>query len=77
MPINKQEINEFSYQTLVDEIKDIIQQLEQDNIPLESALKLFEAGMQKTKQADNFINDIKSRVIKLVEENKVKDFSTE
>ncbi len=64
----------LSFEILMENIKKIVKEMEEENLEIDKAIKLFEDGVKYTTLADKKINDIKNKVIKIVRDNKMDDF---
>ncbi|AGM25105.1 exodeoxyribonuclease VII small subunit [Spiroplasma chrysopicola] len=64
-----------SFEEILDELKTVVSELENNQLPLDLAIANFEKGINLTKQAEQQLQDIKSKVTKIVQDNKISDFS--
>ena len=51
------------------ELEQLVERMEQGNLPLEESLKLFERGIQLTRTCQNALKDAEQKVRILLEEN--------
>jgi exodeoxyribonuclease VII small subunit len=51
------------------ELEQLVERMEQGNLPLEESLKLFERGVQLTRSCQKALKDAEQKVQVLVEEN--------
>lgn len=66
-------VDEKSFEKLIEEIKETVKKIENENIDLNDALKLFEEGITLISNADKQLKNIKSRVLKIIQDNKMTD----
>ncbi|AGM26165.1 putative exodeoxyribonuclease vII small subunit protein [Spiroplasma syrphidicola EA-1] len=64
-----------SFEEILDELKTVVSELENNQLPLDLAIANFEKGINLTKQAEQQLQDIKNKVTKIVQDNKISDFS--
>ncbi|HXT48105.1 MAG TPA: exodeoxyribonuclease VII small subunit [Gemmatimonadaceae bacterium] len=59
----------MSYETDLARIEDIVEELEQSEIPLDDALRLFEEGVERLRTAQAALMQAEARVRKLIEDS--------
>jgi exodeoxyribonuclease VII small subunit len=59
----------MSYETDLARIEDIVEELEQSEIPLDDALRLFEEGVERLRTAQTALMQAEARVRKLIEDS--------
>lgn len=57
------------FEESIAELEQLVERMEQGNIPLEEALKLFERGVQLTRTCQNALKEAEQKVRVLLEEN--------
>lgn len=57
-------------ENILNNIKNIIKDLEKEDIGIDEAVKLFEEGTKYIKTAELKINNIKEKVVKIINDNK-------
>ncbi|MDG2060261.1 MAG: exodeoxyribonuclease VII small subunit [SAR86 cluster bacterium] len=58
-----------NFETALDELEDIVDQLESGDLSLEESLKSFEKGIKLTRQCQKQLSEAELKVQKLIEEN--------
>ncbi|AHF57670.1 MULTISPECIES: exodeoxyribonuclease VII small subunit [Spiroplasma] len=66
-----------SFEDILTELKNIVNELEKNELPIDQAINAFETGIQLTKQAEIKLQDIKDKVTKIVNDNKTTDFKVD
>ncbi|AHF60955.1 hypothetical protein P344_03105 [Spiroplasma mirum ATCC 29335] len=66
-----------SFEDILTELKNIVNELEKNELSIDQAINAFEAGIQLTKQAEIKLQDIKDKVTKIVNDNKTTDFKVD
>lgn len=59
----------FQFETALERLNQLVEQMEQGNISLEDSLKCFEQGIKLTRQCQQALNAAEQKVQKLVNEN--------
>lgn len=62
---------EKTYETAVTELEQILNQLENNELPLEEAIKQFESGVALIKHCQAILDNTEQKIKGLSEENKV------
>ncbi|WP_017306446.1 exodeoxyribonuclease VII small subunit [Spirulina subsalsa] len=60
-------MSEWNYETTVQEIETIIQQIESGYLPLEGIFEQFEEAVQQLKKCENFLSQGQERMTLLIE----------
>ena len=63
------EKNELSFEKAIEQLETIVKQLENDEIPLEKAIKLYEEGMNLTKACDDILEKAQEKITYILNEN--------
>ena len=66
-----------SFEDILTELKNIVNELEKNELSIDQAINAFETGIQLTKQAEIKLQDIKDKVTKIVNDNKTTDFKVD
>ena len=59
----------FQFEESLAELEQLVERMEQGNLPLEESLKLFERGVQLTRSCQKALKDAEQKVQVLLEEN--------
>ena len=59
----------FHFEESLAELEQLVERMEQGNLPLEESLKLFERGVQLTRACQKALKDAEQKVQILLEEN--------
>lgn len=73
--MDEKTVEKKSLEDLFEELEDIITKLEGDDLPLETAFSLYEAGVRLTGLCEKEIDTIEKKVLKLSEEGGTDEFS--
>lgn len=71
---------ELSFEELMVKLEDITNKLENEKLSLDESVKLFEEGMEISKECNNKLEDAEKKITILINENneiKEEDFNTE
>lgn len=71
---------ELNFEELMIKLEDITNKLENEKLSLDESVKLFEEGMEISKQCNNKLEDAEKKITILINENneiKEEDFNTE
>lgn len=71
---------ELSFEELMVKLEDITNKLENEKLSLDDSVKLFEEGMQISKECNTKLEDAEKKITILINENndiKEEDFNTE
>lgn len=71
----KQEDEELSLEQNFARMEEILEQLSEDDIPLEKAFTLYSEGMQVLKNCNGQIDRVEKKVMKLNEEGELEELS--
>ncbi len=69
--------NNKSFEQILEQLKQIVNDLENNQLPLDQAIDAFETGIKLTKLAENKLQDIKNKVTKIVKDNNPNDFKVD
>ncbi len=64
-----EEIEQMSFETALDQLEIIVEQLESGNVPLEKAINLFQDGMKLAKKCHIQLEDIEQKIEVLIEQD--------
>jgi exodeoxyribonuclease VII small subunit len=65
------------FETSLNRLEEIVQKLEEGELPLEESLKAFEEGMTLVKACEKRLNEAQKKVEVLMKDGKTKDFEVE
>ncbi len=71
---------ELNFEELMIKLEDITNRLENEKLSLDESVKLFEEGMEISKECNNKLEDAEKKITILINENneiKEEDFNTE
>lgn len=71
---------ELNFEELMTKLEEITNKLENEKLSLDDSVKLFEEGMQISKECNNKLEDAEKKITILINENneiKEEDFNTE
>ncbi len=60
---------EMNFEESLTELENIVEQLENGQLPLDESLLLFDKGIKLVKECDTILKNTKQKVEKLIEEN--------
>ncbi|WHQ36507.1 exodeoxyribonuclease VII small subunit [Spiroplasma sp. SV19] len=66
-----------SFEQVLEQLKQIVNDLENNQLPLDQAIDAFETGIKLTKLAEAKLQDIKDKVTKIVKDNNPTDFKVD
>lgn len=66
-----------SFEQVLEQLKQIVNDLENNQLPLDQAIDAFEIGIKLTKLAETKLQDIKDKVTKIVKDNNTTDFKVD
>ena len=69
--------NNKSFEQILEQLKQIVNDLENNQLPLDQAIVSFETGIKLTKVAETKLQDIKDKVTKIVKDNNATDFKVD
>ena len=58
-----------TFETQLQELNQIIEQMEQDDVGLEQSLKLYEQGVKLTRSCQKVIEDAENKIQQLMDQN--------
>lgn len=64
--MNKKEVN---FEELIEKLEDITNKLEKEQLSLDESVKLFEEGMQISKECNSKLEDAEKRITILINQN--------
>lgn len=67
----------MTYEKAIARLEEIIQQLENNEIPLEDSISLFQEGIELSKYCDHKLKNIQEKVAQIYEDGQLKEFETE
>lgn len=73
----KKMTNNKSFEQVLEQLKQIVNDLENNQLPLDQAIDAFETGIKLTKLAETKLQDIKDKVTKMVKDNNTTDFKVD
>jgi exodeoxyribonuclease VII small subunit len=65
------------FETSLQRLEELVQKLEDGDLPLEESLKVFEEGMSLVKTCEKRLNEAQKKVEILMKDGKTKDFEVE
>lgn len=60
---------DLPFEEAMKRLEEVVQQLEQGNVPLEEAIRLYQEGMELSRYCGQKLDAIESKVTQLIEEN--------
>ena len=60
---------EENFETLMNQLEDIVKELESDDLDLDTSVSKFEKGMELSKKCSKILNDAEKRISVLVKNN--------
>lgn len=66
--------NNKSFEQILEQLKQVVNDLENNELPLDKAIDAFETGIKLTKLAEIKLQYIKNKVTQIVKDNKATDF---
>jgi len=70
-------MEDMTYEKAIKRLEDIIEQLENNEIPLEDSISLFQEGIQLSQYCDKKLKTIQAQVAQIYENGHLKDFQGE
>ena len=67
----------ISYEKAISRLEEIVSQLENNEIPLEDSVALFQEGIELSQYCDQKLKNIQEKVAQIYEDGKLKEFNTE
>ncbi|MCD7839961.1 MAG: exodeoxyribonuclease VII small subunit [Erysipelotrichaceae bacterium] len=67
----------MNYEKAIKRLEEIVEKLENNEIPLEDSISLFQEGIQLSQYCDNKLKTIQSQVAQIYENGQLKDFQSE
>ena len=64
----------LTYEEALKQLEDIVQKLENNEIPLEESIALFQEGITLSKYCDDKLKNIQAKVAQIYENGELKDF---
>lgn len=62
-------IEEWTFEEAMQRLEEVVQKLEDGNVPLEQAIELFQEGMALSKRCSQQLDSVERRIEMLMEEN--------
>ncbi len=60
---------QISFETAIEKLETIVNQLEQEEVPLEKSIKLYEEGMKLTKICDDILHHAQEKITYILNES--------
>lgn len=70
-------MEKMTYEKAIARLEEIIHQLENNEIPLEDSISLFQEGIELSQYCDNKLRNIQEKVAQIYEDGQLKEFETE
>ena len=67
----------LTYEQAISRLEEIVNQLENNEIPLEKSISLFQEGIELSQLCDLKLKNIQAKVAQIYEEGQLKDLKTE
>ncbi len=67
-------VENLTYEEALKQLEDIVQKLENNEIPLEESIALFQEGITLSKYCDDKLKNIQAKVAQIYENGELKDF---
>lgn len=67
----------LTYEQAISRLEEIVNQLENNEIPLEKSISLFQEGIELSQLCDSKLKNIQAKVAQIYEEGQLKDLKTE
>ena len=67
-------VENLTYEEALKQLEDIVQKLENNEIPLEESIALFQEGITLSKYCDDKLKKIQAKVAQIYENGELKDF---
>lgn len=67
----------MTYEKAITRLENIIQKLENNEIPLEESISLFQEGIELSQYCDQKLKNIQEKVAQIYEDGQLKAFETE
>lgn len=64
----------LSFENAVKNLEEIVAKLEQEDVPLEKAIELYQKGMTLSKICDDKLEDAQDKVVKILNNNQEEPF---
>lgn len=62
------EEKQVSFETALNKLEEVVTKLEEENVPLEKAIKYYEEGMKLSKLCDDMLQDAQEKITKAMKE---------
>lgn len=66
-----------TYEQAISRLEEIVNLLENNKIPLEESISLFQEGIELSKYCDDKLKNIQQKVAQIYEDGQLKEFETE
>ncbi|MCD7950862.1 MAG: exodeoxyribonuclease VII small subunit [Erysipelotrichaceae bacterium] len=70
-------MDDMTYEKAIKRLEEIVVQLENNEIPLEDSIQLFQEGISLSQYCDKKLKTIQSQVAQIYENGQLKDFPSE
>lgn len=70
-------MEKMTYEKAISRLEVIVSQLENNEIPLEDSIALFQEGIELSQYCDKKLKNIQEKVAKIYEDGQLKEFQTE
>ena len=70
-------MDELTYEKAIKRLEVIITKLENNDIPLEDSIELFQEGIQLCQYCENKLSNIQNKVAQIYEDGQLKEFKSE
>ena len=70
-------MKDMTYEKAIARLEHIIEQLENNEIPLEESIALFQEGIELSQYCDDKLKNIQEKVARIYEEGQLKVFESE
>lgn len=70
-------MKDLTYEQAIHRLEEIIEKLENNEIPLEDSISLFQEGIELSRYCDDKLKNIQDKVAKIYEDGQLKEFETE
>lgn len=67
--IRMSKIDEMTFEDAMEELELVVKQLEDEQLPLEKSIALYERGMQLSKHCDEKLHQAEQKIAVIVDEN--------
>jgi len=68
MNMNEEEQKELSFEQAMQQLEEIVEKLEEGDVPLENAINYYQKGMELAKVCGEKLNAVQEQMVKIVNE---------